>query len=30
MARDVAVTLFYSGPTSTVWVFVEARQRVDA
>ena len=30
MARDVMVTLFYSGATSTVWVFVEARQRIDA
>lgn len=30
MARDVAVTLFYSGSTTTVWVFVEARERIDA
>ena len=26
-ARDVSVTLFYSAPTDTVWVFVQERNR---
>jgi photoactive yellow protein len=30
MARDVSVTLFYSGTTRTVWVFVAEQKRVDA